>query len=184
MTFIRNRARWSTIAAYFFYLAPQLIYVIAPISVLVAVLVTFGLLTKRNEFTAMKACGVSLYRASLSVFAGGSRPQRHPVAFDHFYLPSANKKQEALRSHIKGRPPQTYYRPDRKWIFGQQSRIFYYNFFEPGTKRDGRCQHLGAATRRAFNCGDGFGLSALTGSRDWATGSSRTVGCARRMARR
>ena len=129
----QNRAPWSTIAAYFFYLAPQLIYVIAPISVLVAVLVTFGLLTKRNEFTAMKACGVSLYRASLSVLLAAAVLSAILFAFDHFYLPSANKKQEALRSHIKGRPPQTYYRPDRKWIFGQQSRIFYYNFFEPGT---------------------------------------------------
>ncbi len=128
----RNRAPWSTIAAYFLYLAPQLIYVIAPISVLVAVLVTFGLLTKRNEFTAMKACGVSLYRASLSVLLAAAALSVALFAFDHFYLPSANKKQEALRSRIKGRPPQTYFRPDRKWIFGQQARIFYYNFFEPG----------------------------------------------------
>ena len=127
----QNRAPWSTIASYFLYLAPQLIYVIAPISVLVAVLVTFGLLTKRNEFTAMKACGVSLYRASLSVLLAAAVLSVALFAFDHFYLPSANKKQEALRSRIKGRPPQTYFRPDRKWIFGQESRIFYYNFFEP-----------------------------------------------------
>ena len=128
----QHRAPWSTIASYFLYLAPQLVYAFAaPISVLVAVLVTFGLLTKRNEFTAMKACGVSLYRASLSVLLAAAVLSALLFAFDHFYLPSTNKKQEALRSRIKGRPPQTYYRPDRKWIFGQQARIFYYNFFEP-----------------------------------------------------
>ena len=29
---------------------------------------------------------------------------------------------------------QTYLRPDRKWIFGQGSRIFYYKYFDPGEK--------------------------------------------------
>jgi LPS export ABC transporter permease LptF/LPS export ABC transporter permease LptG len=125
------RQPWQVIASYFFYLSPQLIYVTAPIGVLVAVLVSFGMLTKRNEFTAMKACGVSLYRASLPVFLLAGALSGSLFAFDHFYLPAANKKQEALRSQIKGRPPQTYYRPEKKWIFGQHARIFYYNFFEP-----------------------------------------------------
>ncbi|MCX6619201.1 MAG: LPS export ABC transporter permease LptF [Acidobacteria bacterium] len=127
----RYRAPWSTIATYFLFLAPQLIYVVAPISVLVAVLANFGMLTKRNEFTAMKASGVSLYRVSLPVFVAAAALSGALFAFDHFYLPAANKKQEALRSQIKGRPPQTYLRPERKWIFGQHSRIYYYNFFEP-----------------------------------------------------
>lgn len=127
----RNRASAATIVTYFVYLAPQLLYVMTPISVLVTVLVTFGLHTKRNEFTAMKACGVSLYRASLPVFLAAAALSGALFAFDHAYLPEANKKQEALRGQIKGRPPQTYYRPDRRWIFGQQTRVFYYNFFEP-----------------------------------------------------
>ncbi len=127
----RNRAPWSTIAAYFFYLAPYLAYLLTPISVLVAVLASFGLLTKRNEFTAMKACGVSLYRAGIPLFLVALALSAALFAFDHLYLPGANRKQEALRSQIKGRPPQTYYLPWRKWIFGQRSRIYFYNFFEP-----------------------------------------------------
>jgi lipopolysaccharide export LptBFGC system permease protein LptF len=56
-------------------------------------------------------------------------------AFDDFYLPSANRAQEALRMTIKGKPPQTFLRPDRKWIFGEQrpgepGRIYYYRFFD------------------------------------------------------
>lgn len=127
----QDRAPWAAVASYFIYLAPQLVYNLASISVLVAVLVSFGLLTKRSEFTAMKASGISLYRASVPVFLVAGALSAGLFVFDHFYLPGANKKQEALRSQIKGRPPQTYYRPDRKWIFGQQSRIFFYNFYEP-----------------------------------------------------
>ena len=50
--------------------------------------------------------------------------------FDQFYLPHANKRQDALRNQIKGKPAQTYLRPDRKWIFGQHSDIYYYQFFD------------------------------------------------------
>jgi LPS export ABC transporter permease LptG len=127
----QNHAPWSLVASYTVFLAPQLIYAVAPIAVLVAVLVNFGLLTKRNEFTAIKASGISLYRASIPVFLLAALLSGGLFAFDHFTLPAANKKQEALRNQIKGRPPQTYYRPGLKWIFGQQSRIFYYNYLDP-----------------------------------------------------
>ena len=51
--------------------------------------------------------------------------------FDQFYLPHTNKRQDALRNEIKGKPPQTYLRPDRNWIFGQHIDIYYYQFFDP-----------------------------------------------------
>ena len=44
-----------------------------------------------------------------------------------------NQRQDALRNEIKGKPAQTYYRPDRQWIFGQGGqgeRIFNYRFFD------------------------------------------------------
>jgi lipopolysaccharide export LptBFGC system permease protein LptF len=50
---------------------------------------------------------------------------------DQFYLTHTNKRQEELHNQIKGKPPQTYLRPDRKWIFGQNNDIYYYQFFDP-----------------------------------------------------
>jgi lipopolysaccharide export LptBFGC system permease protein LptF len=55
--------------------------------------------------------------------------------FDEFYLPQANRRQEALRNFIKGRPAQTVLRPEQTWIFGhprpgEPARIFYYKFFD------------------------------------------------------
>jgi lipopolysaccharide export LptBFGC system permease protein LptF len=50
---------------------------------------------------------------------------------DQFYLPRTNQRQEALHNEIKGKPAQTYLRPDRKWIFGQHNDIYYYQFFDP-----------------------------------------------------
>jgi lipopolysaccharide export LptBFGC system permease protein LptF len=55
--------------------------------------------------------------------------------FDELYLPLANRRQEALRNVIKGKPAETFEHPGRKWIFGQQrpgqpNRIFYYEYFD------------------------------------------------------
>jgi lipopolysaccharide export LptBFGC system permease protein LptF len=53
-------------------------------------------------------------------------------------LPHANKRQDALRNMIKGKPAQTYLNPDRKWIFGQNSDIYYYELFDSDRDQFGR----------------------------------------------
>ena len=115
---------------YLFFLTPKLIYDTMPMSVLVAVLITFGVFTKYNEMTAFKACGVSLYRLAVPVLIASTLLSGGLFAFDHYYIPDANRRQDALRNIIKGRPPQTYLRPDRKWIYGQRDRIYYYKYFD------------------------------------------------------
>jgi LPS export ABC transporter permease LptG/LPS export ABC transporter permease LptF len=137
---IRNRTPLVTVGEYLIDLTPSMIYLIAPLGVLVAVLVTFGVLTRTNEFTAMKATGISLYRVMVPILAVSALIAVALFLFDESYLPSANRRQEALRSVIKGRPAQTFLRPDQKWIFGRQEpgkpgRIFYYQFFDPDQNR-------------------------------------------------
>ena len=46
-------------------------------------------------------------------------------------LPETNQRQNGLRNQIKGKPAQTFYRPDHQWIFGNSSRIYNYTFFDP-----------------------------------------------------
>jgi LPS export ABC transporter permease LptG len=132
---IRNRTPLVTVGEYLINLTPNMFYNITPLGVLVAVLVTFGVLTRTNEFTAMKATGISLYRVMVPILVVSALIAVAQFLFDQSYLPSANRRQEALRSVIKGRPAQTFLRPDQKWIFGRQDpgkpgRIFYYQFFD------------------------------------------------------
>jgi LPS export ABC transporter permease LptG len=84
----------------------------------------------------MKATGISLYRLVVPIVSIAAILAVSLFLFDEFYLPQANRRQEALRSIIKGRPPQTFLHPEQKWIFGQPhagepGRIFYYQFFDP-----------------------------------------------------
>jgi len=128
---VRNRVPLVTVAEYLWNLSPSMIYLMAPMAVLLAVLITFGLMERSSELTAMKATGFSIYRATLPVvilsgiFAAGL------FVFDQLYIPRTNREQEILRNEIKGKPPQTYLQADRKWIFGQNNDIFYYRVFDP-----------------------------------------------------
>jgi len=124
----RNQIPVSELFEYLFFLAPKLIYDAAPVSVLVATLVAFGILAKNNEITAMKACGVSLHRLSLPVLAAGLGLSAALFFFDYSVATKTNVIQERLRNKIKGRPVQTYLRPQSPWIFGRGSRIFYYRY--------------------------------------------------------
>lgn len=127
---VRNRVALVVVGEYLANVAPYFVYQTLPLCVLLAVLVTFGLMQKGNEITAMKATGISIYRVVVPVFVIAALLAAGLFFFDQLYLPYANKRQDALRNQIKGKPAQTYLRPDRKWIFGQHNDIYYYDFYD------------------------------------------------------
>ncbi len=128
---LRNQVPFMVVAEYLLNVTPYLLYNVAPLVMLLAVLVTFGLMQRSNEITAIKATGVSIYRIVAPVVAAAAVLAAGLFFADQLYLPHTNKRQEALHNQIKGKPPQTYLRPDRKWIFGENNDIWYYQFFDP-----------------------------------------------------
>jgi LPS export ABC transporter permease LptG len=136
---LRNHIPLSTVGDYLINLTPSMLYQIAPLAVLIAALVTFGVLNRNSEIVAIKATGISLYRLVIPVVSIAVCLAVSLFLFDQYYLPQANRRQEALRNIIKGRPAQTYLHPEQKWMFGphrpgEPSRIFYYEFFDPDAK--------------------------------------------------
>ena len=117
---IKNRTPLVTVGEYLINLTPSMIYLITPLSVLIGVLVVFGIMNRNSELTAMKATGISLYRITVPVVAIAAVLSVSLFMFDELYLPQANRRQEALRNVIKGKPAETFEHPGRKWIFGQQ----------------------------------------------------------------
>jgi len=128
---LRNSVPPAVVAEYLLNVTPYLLYNVAPLVMLLAVLVTFGVMQRSNEITAIKATGISIYRIVTPVVVAAAVLAIGLFLADQFYLPRTNKRQEALHNQIKGKPAQTYLRPDRKWIFGQNNDIYYYQFFDP-----------------------------------------------------
>jgi LPS export ABC transporter permease LptF/LPS export ABC transporter permease LptG len=126
----RNNIPFVVVVEYFQYLTPYLLYQLSPLGALVAILVTIGVMSKNNEIVACKASGTSLYRLAIPLLFAGMALAATMIGLDDTYLPYANQRQDALRNQIKGKPPQTYTKPQR-WIFGENAKIYNYDFFDP-----------------------------------------------------
>jgi LPS export ABC transporter permease LptG len=135
---LRNQVSPLVVGEYLLSVSPYFLYNITPLSILLAVLITLGLMQRSNEITAIKATGISIYRIVTPVLVTCALLACALFFFDQFYLPHANKRQDALRNQIKGKPTQTYLNPDRKWIFGQHSNIYYYQLFDSERDQFGR----------------------------------------------
>ena len=134
---LRNKIPLVTVGAYLVNLIPYMLYTITPLAVLIAVLVTFGVLNRNSEIIAMKATGISLYRLVIpivsiaavlsiglflvrSVLSAASQPQAGGVAQHH--QRQARRKRSLIPS-TTGSSEQP--RP------GEPGRIFYYEFYDP-----------------------------------------------------
>lgn len=76
-----------------------------PMSVLIAVLMAFGGLSSQNEITAMKACGVSLYRMMMPVLLASFIITYLTIEFNNKILPEANHKAKTLMIDIRKKKP-------------------------------------------------------------------------------
>jgi len=128
---VHNHIALHIVMEYYWFLIPQVIYLMLPLSILVATLVSLGLLTKSNEMTAIKSAGISLYRVSVPILIAAGIFSAGMFLLGNNYLPQTNQEQDALRNQIKGKPAQTMYRPDRQWIFGKSDKIYNYRYFDP-----------------------------------------------------
>src|SRR5438477_5085771 len=134
---LRNQISPIVVAEYLLNVSPYFLYAIAPMGTLFAVVITLGLMQRANEITAIKATGMSIYRIVVPVLVAAAIVAGGLFVLDQVYLPHTNKRQDALRNQIKGKPPQTYLNPDRRWIFGQHSTIYYYQLFDPDRNQFG-----------------------------------------------
>jgi lipopolysaccharide export system permease protein len=76
-----------------------------PMSVLVATLMAFGNLSARNEITAMKASGMSIYRKMAPPFLAGIILALLMVEFNNNVLPDANHNAKTLTMDIRRKKP-------------------------------------------------------------------------------
>jgi LPS export ABC transporter permease LptF/LPS export ABC transporter permease LptG len=125
----RHNVPFTVVVNYFRYLIPYSVYQFTPLGALVSVLVTLGVMSKNNEIVAFKASGISLYRLAFPLFLAGLAIAMSLLILDDTYLPYANQRQDAYRAIIKGRPPQTYTRPQR-WILGENYKVYNYDLFD------------------------------------------------------
>lgn len=135
----KNHTPFFVVLNYFRFLVPFLFYHLAPFAVLVAAMVTLGVMSKNNEVVAIKASGVSLYRLAWPIIGTGATLAAGLLLLSNTYLPYFNQRQDALLNQIKGKPAQTYLNPHRSWIPGAgtgtlNKKFYNYQVFDAENK--------------------------------------------------
>lgn len=127
----KGTATWGMMGAYFWYIAPQYVYYVLPMSVLLATLVTVGVLTKNSELIVMKACGISLYRIAVPMLCGALVAGGALFALEQTVLGPSNRRADSIRSVMNGGSPQALDLLTRQWVVGSNGDIYNYSYFDP-----------------------------------------------------
>ncbi len=96
--FLRYESGILPILTYFALKIPSISFQVAPFAVLVATLLTLGLLARSNEITAMRSCGISLLRMSSPFLLFAGAVSLVLLAFSSTIIPLASEKAEEVRA--------------------------------------------------------------------------------------
>jgi len=122
--------RWKFL--YFALKIPEFIFHITPVSMLVALLVTLGILNHHREIIAIRCGGVSLMHLCAPLVACGALASVLVFVTNEYVVPvSARQVQYVLDTRIKNRPARSIFRQNRIWFYGERTTIFNIQLLDP-----------------------------------------------------
>ncbi|MDD8027810.1 MAG: LptF/LptG family permease [Acidobacteriota bacterium] len=111
---------------------PEFIHIGLPVLALMATLLAFGLLTKTNELTAMKACGISVFRAVAPALLMALVLGLLSFYLQERVLPGSNRSAQAVWDELNDAPPRTVAVFHQRWVANRaRDRFYHYRYFDP-----------------------------------------------------
>jgi len=126
-----NKIKGVTVFRYYAFFSPGILHLLTPVGVLVAVLITYGVMSRRNEITALKAGGISVYRAAGPVLALGAAVCLAMFGASEYVLPPMSREATRYLNIIKGRPAQSSTVESHRWVLGSDGRLYNYDYIGP-----------------------------------------------------
>lgn len=124
--FLSNHATVYQMASYFLFNIPMILSQMIPATFLLSTLLTFGILSKNSEITAMKANGVSLYRISLPIIILSVFVCIFAFLLNEFITPYTNQKAKHIKLiEVQKRESLGTFKQNQIWYKGKNG---IYNF--------------------------------------------------------
>lgn len=134
--FLKFKAEPTAVFEHFLYLLPKFIYDTTPIAILFSTLITFRMLAKNNEITALKSAGVSLYSLTLPVLGMASLIGMVLLYANTDVIPIGIKHAEFIRSVlIEKNSPTSYFRQNKIWFRAENHVLFNVQMIDPDKHR-------------------------------------------------
>ncbi len=132
---IENKVPFHYVLEFDLYSTPEIATFILPIAILTAVLLTFSLMSKNNEVTAVQVSGISLLRLALPAFFLGLLLSLAVFFIQENVLPEANRRSAQALDIIHKRKPVAEMEYARNWVLGRGNQDYFYDFYEKRAQR-------------------------------------------------
>lgn len=153
--FIRFDVQLITLVEYFALRTPAIFFQIAPLAVLMATLLTLGVLSRNREIIAMRSCGISPVRIAAPFLLFSSAVAGVLFVFSAVVIPYATAQAEYIKTaKIEKKPVGPAVSTDRSWIRIGERTLMNFEVVEP----DGFTLH----GVRLFQLGEDFRLLRMT----------------------
>ncbi len=131
--FLSNNATLRQMASYFLLNIPMILSQMIPVAFLLGTLLSFGILSKNCEITAMKANGVSLYRISLPVIILSFVICIAAFLLNEFITPYTNQKAKYVKYvEVQKREQMGSFKQNQIW-YRSEKGIYNFSVFDPQT---------------------------------------------------
>jgi lipopolysaccharide export system permease protein len=132
--FIRAGGAVRDMFMFFIFKLPEMIGQTASFSILMATLLTLGLLSRNSEIIAMRSCGVSLFKISLPMLVLGLLASLLLLVNTELIVPKSYENMERIeRVAIKKQGVNAVFKRNNIW-FRSDSMIIQAHMFEPKEK--------------------------------------------------
>jgi lipopolysaccharide export system permease protein len=133
--FIKYQAPFHLIFEYLLFKIPEVVFQwTLPYAVLLATLLTLGMLSRHSELTAMKAGGVSLYRITFPLLLLAFMVSLFSFLGNEYLVPFSNQRVDyLLYVRVKGEQPSSFFKNYKIW-YHSDHRIFNIQLLDPEKK--------------------------------------------------
>lgn len=178
--YLRTGGDAHDILQYFLFKLPEMISRTATFSILMATLLTLGMLSRDSELVAMRSCGISLLRISLPMLALGFFASTLLLINAELVLPRTYARTEFIEKvKIKKTGDRVAFKRNNIW-FRSKSMILQARLFEPKTQTlsgvvvwtvDGAMNPVSRIDAETAVYGDGRWILHTVASKNFLAGS-------------
>ncbi|HEU0173176.1 MAG TPA: LptF/LptG family permease [Blastocatellia bacterium] len=169
---IKSGTRLSYAGSYLAYLTPQLFYLFAPFALLVAILLSFNVLSRSNQLVVISSAGQNRTRTINAILMAAGALSFFLWALSNYVLPHTNREQDERYNKIKGRQiEQTTIAFGRKWVFDKDDAIYSYQRIDPDDSLINTSIYRVDGDRGLIRSATHFGRATRVGKSTWKADS-------------
>ena len=123
--YIDNKMPWKIVLQYYGYSLPYFINIALPMSMMIATVFSIGMMAKRNEWTAMKSAGISLYRLTAPLLIFSILISLVSFEFDNKYVSWGMSMRGAIEKEYMKKKPRRRSKKTLKDVFMQKEEYYH-----------------------------------------------------------